>query len=479
MRELLHSVLTETLALWNVRGTVEADESSAVVRTDDGAIVWIERAPPMLPFRWSARWRAAGEPTGSGREKRPRGCASFVGVLAAMRAALGIDRGAALRVAPAARIDAPRPHAPDSASRREMAGAPATQDGQRIPVSVLTGFLGSGKTTLLRQLLRHADMGRTAVIVNEFGEIGLDHELVEAGDETTVALSTGCLCCKVTSDLALTLGDLAARRAAGHIPCFERVVIETSGLADPAPILHALMVDPALSEIYAVEDVIATVDAVTGLTALEKHAESVKQAALADTIVLTKTDVSEAQSVAILERLRAMNPRAALLPVVCGYIAPSSLFGRRSRNDRGETRGFTYPPTREHSVHDHSTGIASFSVTREEPLHAATLALFLSALAENCGSDLLRMKGIAGIAEEPHRPAVIHGVQHVYSAPEWLDRWPSGDRGTRMVFIGRNVRGDWVCGLLELLEREVIDACEAAFGQGSSIYVPGASESAG
>jgi G3E family GTPase len=305
-------------------------------------------------------------------------------------------------------------------------------------------------------------MGRAAVVINEFGEIGLDHELVEAGDETTIALSTGCLCCKVTSDLAVTLGDLAARRAAGEIACFEHVVIETSGLADPAPILHALMVDPGLSEIYAVANVVTTADAVTGSTTLERHPESVKQAALADTIVLTKTDVPEAQSAAILERLSAMNPRAALLPVVRGDIEPSTLFGTRARGHGGLEHGLAYRSLAAHVGHEHSSGITSFSLTHDEPLHGATLALFLSGLAENCGSDLLRMKGIVCLSEEANRPAVIHGVQHVYAAPEWLDRWPSDDRTTRMVFIGRSVREQWVCDLLEMLEREVIDAYEAA-----------------
>jgi G3E family GTPase len=462
MHDLFRSVLTETLALWNVCGSVDTDDDSAVIRVGDGTVIWIEPAPAALPFRWNARWRTAGEPPGSARETRPRRCASFVGVLAAIRAALGIDRGAALRVAPAQPREVAQAHATDETRQQNTTGAPAPDRGARIPVTILTGFLGSGKTTLLRQLLRHPDMGRTAVVINEFGEIGLDHDLIETSDETTVALSTGCLCCKVTSDLALTLRDLATRRAAGDVPRFERVVIETSGLADPAPILHALMVDPGLSEIYAVEDVITTVDALTALTTLDRHPEAVKQAALADTILLTKTDVAEAQGAAILERLRAMNSRAVLRPVVCGQIAPSRLFAGHSRSHGDDAHAFRRHSPNEHDGHDHSSGIASFSLTRDESLHGATLALFLSALAENCGSDLLRMKGIVRLSEEPHRPAVIHGVQHVYSAPEWLDQWPSDDRTTRMVFIGRNVREPWVRGLLEILEREVIEAYEVA-----------------
>src|SRR5712672_1559755 len=168
-----------------------------------------------------------------------------------------------------------------------------------IPVSIITGFLGSGKTTLLARLLRDPAMSRTAVIINEFGAIALDHDLIETSDESFVRLSNGCLCCNVRSDLMRTLGDLAVRRAAGTVPRFERVVIETTGLADPAPILHALMTDRDLCEVYALDSVVATVDAVTGLATFEHHAESLRQAAFADRIVLTKTDLPDARTAAI------------------------------------------------------------------------------------------------------------------------------------------------------------------------------------
>ena len=320
----------------------------------------------------------------------------------------------------------------------------------RVPLVVLTGFLGSGKTTLLSRLLRHPGMAKTAVVINEFGEIGLDHELLETSDETLVTLSSGCLCCKVRSDLALTLMDLAVRRAAGEVPCFERLVIETSGLADPAPILHALAIDPALHEQYVAADVITTADALTGSSTLEHYPESLKQAALADRLVLTKSDVEGAEIEATVARLRKINPRAPLLRSVRGDVDPLLLFGEAPR---AGTREVT-PALEGVHTHGHSSGISSFTVVRGS-LHAATLALFLSVLAENCGSDLLRMKGIVSITEEPDRPAVIHGVQHVYHAPEWLERWPSEDRKTRMVFIGRNVRESWVRAVLELLEVEV------------------------
>ena len=332
-----------------------------------------------------------------------------------------------------------------------------------IPVSVITGFLGSGKTTLLGRLLRDPGMSRTAVIINEFGSIPLDHDLIETSDESFVQLSNGCLCCNVRSDLVLTLGDLAARRAAGTIPPFERVVVETTGLADPAPILHALMTDRDLSDVYALDGVVTTVDALTGLATLDRHEESIRQAAVADRIVLTKTDVAGVDTRAIARRLAKVNPGAPILEVVRGEISPSALFDSGLYHTGGKHPdvqawlAHEAVGTHEHGHHEHRDEISTFCIVRDEPLRAVTLALFLSALAENCGSDLLRMKGIVRVTEEPDRPAVIHGVQHVYHAPVWLDRWPSADRRTRMVFIGRNIRESWVRCLLDLLDAEVAE----------------------
>jgi G3E family GTPase len=329
-----------------------------------------------------------------------------------------------------------------------------------IPVSVITGFLGSGKTTLLARLLRHPEMGRTAVVINEFGAIGLDHELVEASDESTVQLANGCLCCSARSDLVLTLGDLAARRAAGTVPPFERVVIETSGLADPAPILQSLMTDRGLCELYALDRVVTTVDAVVGLAAFAEHEQSLRQAAVADAIVLTKTDIPEARADALVERLATINP-GAMLVAARDAPAPSTLFGAARRGSHRTdvqallAKDAAAAPTGRASAH--IEGITTFSIVRDEPMRAVTLALFLSALAEHCGADLLRMKGLVRIEEEPERPAVVHGVQHVYHAPSWLERWPSDDRRTRMTFIGKRIPESWVCDLLDLLDAEVAD----------------------
>jgi G3E family GTPase len=329
-----------------------------------------------------------------------------------------------------------------------------------IPVSVITGFLGSGKTTLLARLLRDPAMARTAVIINEFGAVGLDHELVETSDESFIQLSNGCLCCNVRSDLVLTLGDLAARRAAGTVPQFERVVVETTGLADPAPILHALMTDGALCEVYVLDGVITTVDAVTGLATLDRHPESLRQAAVADRIIVTKTDVPEAQSAALRARLAQINPGAPVLEVIGGVVAPAALFDCGFYDAAGkhpDVQTWLAHEAHGHSLHHHQDGITSFCVVRDSPLHAVTLPLLLSALAENCGADLLRMKGIVNVVEEPDRPAVIHGVQHVYHAPVWLAHWPSADKRTRMVFIGRNIRESWVRALIDLIDAEVAD----------------------
>jgi G3E family GTPase len=466
VRDSFRTFLAETLALWGIDGAVEAGDAPVVatIRTQTGAIVWIERAEAGTPFRWLVRWRAAGEAAGGPREQRPRACASLVGLLAALRSALGVERGAAVRVAaaPAGHISADRPIDPRSAFsvRPERNSVEPKDERQPTPVTVITGFLGSGKTTLLAHLLRDPSMSRTAVIINEFGAIGLDHDLVETSDESFVQLSNGCLCCNVRSDLVLTLGDLAARRAAGTLPQFERVVIETTGLADPAPILHALMTDPAVTEVYALDGVVTTVDAVTGLHTLAHHRESLRQAAVADRILLTKTDVPEANARALVERLGAINPDASVTAVVNGEIPASALFGTFDRHRDRPAPGDEPPDASSHPArHDphHLDAITSFSMTRDEPVHAATLALFLSALAENCGADLLRMKGLVRIAETPETPAVIHGVQHVYHAPVWLERWPSADRRTRVVFIGGKLRESWARTLLDLIDGEVAD----------------------
>ena len=319
-----------------------------------------------------------------------------------------------------------------------------------LPVSVITGFLGSGKTTLLSRLLRDPAFERTAVIINEFGAVGLDHLLVESSDEQILLLEGGCVCCTVRGDLVRTAADLLARRAAGTVTPFERIVIETTGLADPAPIVHALMTDRDIAQALHLESVIATVDAAAGVATLDAHPESVKQAALADCIVLTKSDLADPAANGLAERLQALNPGAPKLTALHGAVDATQLFTKRA----------PYEFLDEAPRHRHA-GINTFCLRRKQPLHAATLSLFLQVLAEHCGAKLLRLKGLVDVVESPGRPAVIHGVQHVFHPPAWLDAWPDDDHGTRLVVIAQDLDARWLQDLLEVLEEEV-QACSTS-----------------
>ena len=318
-----------------------------------------------------------------------------------------------------------------------------------VPVSVITGFLGSGKTTLLARLLRDPALARTAVIVNEFGAVGLDHLLLEASDEEIVALDSGCVCCTVRGDLVRTAGELLARRANGAVAAFERIVIETTGLADPAPILQALMTDTALADALYLESVIATVDAAAGAATLDAHPESVKQAAMADRIVVTKTDLSDPAASGLAERLHALNPAAPQLTAVHGALDASRLFSGRPYDPRLYDPGLYEVPARGHAT------VTTFCLRRSAPLRAVTLSLFLQVLAEHCGAGLLRLKGLVHVRESPGRPAVIHGVQHVFHPPAWLDAWPDGDHTTRIVVIAIGLDQRWLEALLDALDDEV------------------------
>jgi G3E family GTPase len=330
-----------------------------------------------------------------------------------------------------------------------------------IPVFVLTGFLGSGKTTLLSHLLRQPGLSRTAVIINEFGEVGLDHELVSGSSENLIELSTGCLCCKVRGDLIETLAELLGRRDAGTVMAFDRILIETSGMADPAPIIQALMTDADLAVRVRLAGVVTTVDAL-GLSTLEREPISRKQVALADRLVLTKTDlVDDLGLAAVRERLRDLNE--SMLPLVAdhGRIDPELLLADKSWQP--EARGqavldWLQAEAAAARPERHEAELATFTIFRERPVPAIALTLFLEALAEHCGDGLLRLKGIAAIAEQPDRPAVVHGVQHVFHPPEWLDRWPSADRRTRLVLIVRGIPRAWADALLAAIETEVREA---------------------
>ncbi len=327
-----------------------------------------------------------------------------------------------------------------------------------LPVSVITGFLGSGKSTVIRQLLGHPAMDEAAVIVNEFGEVGIDHALVAQSDEDIVLMSSGCLCCTIRGDLVNTLRELFDRRARGEVPAFERVLIETTGLADPAPILHTLMSDPVVLEHFRLDGVIATVDAVNGARTLDAHPESVKQAAVADRILLTKTDLAEpAATAAIRARLKALNPAAAIHLVQMGAITPAKLFNaglydpstktsdvRRWLGEQAyaevaarvaiEGHGHDHG----HDVNRHNSEITAFCLYFDEPFDWDSLSYWLELLATYRGDDLLRVKGLFDVVDVD-KPVVIHGVQHIFHPPATIDAWPDDDRRSRAVFITRNL----------------------------------------
>lgn len=316
-----------------------------------------------------------------------------------------------------------------------------------IPVLLVTGFLGSGKTTLIRRILAEPGFARSAVIVNEWGEIGLDHDLIASADESLIELSTGCLCCRVSTDLARTFAQLS-EKGGGR---YERVLIETSGLADPAPILHALLMDSAIRAGHALAGTLTLVDARSGEASLSRHPEARRQVGFADRLLITKTDV--APDTSQLERaLGELNPDAERLAAVRGAIAPEILFAPVRP---GAARAV--PP----AAFVHSAGITSTILIREQPVPALALVLFLQALAEHCGRRLLRVKGLVDVAEMPGRPALIHGVQHLFEPPVWLPGWPSADRHTRLVLIGEGIPRHFPARLYSAIEEEVVEESAA------------------
>jgi G3E family GTPase len=331
-----------------------------------------------------------------------------------------------------------------------------------LPVTLLTGFLGSGKTTVLNHLLRQPGLARTAVIINELGDVGIDHDLVETATEDFVLLKSGCVCCSVRSDLIDTLRDLFLKRVRGRITEFDRVVIETTGLADPAPLLHTLTGDPLVTARYRLDGVIATVDAVNGDDTLDRAFEALKQAAIADRILLTKTDLAEAGALRrLIGRLRALNPAAPIVPAINGAVDPAGLFGVGLYNPATKTldvQRWLNAEAVEHHHHDHGDGLSrhddsirSFVFTRDQPLASGALNRWLEMLVAVQGPDLLRIKGIVNVANRAG-PLVIQGVQHIFHPPIELPAWPSDDRRTRIVFITRGVDEAAVRNTLSLFD---------------------------
>ncbi len=350
---------------------------------------------------------------------------------------------------------------------------------QRIPVTLVTGFLGSGKTTLINKALRAPELQKTVVIVNEFGEVGLDHQLYANSNDAVIVLENGCLCCTIRSDLVSTLNGLYHDRQAGRVPKFDNVVIETSGLAEPGPVLQAFLSEPTLDGLFRVGRVLTLVDAVNWEGTATRHDEAVRQVALADDIVITKTDLAGADTVSPFESLRAINPTAsintvdwstaAVAALLCspGFDAadtasdPSAWLSISTYEAYGKKRdaeGVIDQPLIPHLV---NKGVESFVLVRSEPLTRDELQFLLDGISQNLGGSLLRVKGLVNVREEPGKPAVIQGAQHLLHTLTWLDRWPNDDRRTRVVFITQGIVRERLREIIELLDRMSKNTFEA------------------
>lgn len=332
-----------------------------------------------------------------------------------------------------------------------------------IAVSLLTGFLGAGKTTVLNGLLQDQNMSNTALIINEFGDVGIDHLLVETADESVVELSNGCLCCTIRGDLVDTLSRLLSRN-----PRPDRILIETTGLADPAPVLHAIMGHPGLSENLRLDGVITVVDAVNGMATLDDHEEAVKQVAVADRIIISKTDLED-DIEKVTSRIVRLNPHARILSskgyqpnandlLNCGLFDPTTKTIDIAQWLHSSNQGLDHTHQHNHDdghhhhdVNRHDSRIRAFTLKSDKAVSALALSTFIDLLQSAHGPNLLRVKGVIKLVEDPKRPVVLHGVQQIFHPPATLPDWPDEDQSTRMVFITKDMSADFVTKLFNAL----------------------------